>query len=204
MRVLTTVLVLATLAACATSRPTTPRQYLDEETAATVTVVADPWIFFSKDEREERSLPTVMDDRATRSAIADRMDFAAQRRDLVSLYAIDVNRMGDHRQYLAVQQTLAREAKSPAAIELHFGDQNLVLQPVAKAPRELGIARPPADANARGSQWNYYAIDKDTLATIARSHALQASLLVDGDRVPFEIWRDGSAELSELSATLRQ
>src|SRR6185295_2148449 len=106
-------------------------------------------------------------------------DFAAQRRDLVSLYAIDVNRMGDHRQYLAVQQTLARETKAPAAIELHFGDQNLVLQPVAQAPRALGIARPPADANTRGSQWNYYPIDKDTLATIAHSRSLQASLLVD-------------------------
>ena len=208
MRSVIIALFLSALAACATQRPVTPHQYLDEETSATVTVVADPWIFSGK--RAERAMPTLMDDRAAAAANAagERAEFAAERRDLISLYAIDVNRQGDHRQYMAVQQSLAHAASDSAAaapsLELRFGGQTLVLQPNTLTPRELGIAKEPVRAHARGSQWSYFPIDKNVLTAIARSHDLQATLVLGGERVAYETWRDGSAELTELSAVLEK
>ena len=207
MRSVTIALFLSVLTACATQRAVTPHQYLDEETSATVTVVADPWIFSGK--RAERAMPTLMDDRAAAAAntAGERPEFAAERRDLISLYAIDVNRMGDHRQYLAVQQSLAHAANDSTAVpslELRFGAQTLALQPITQTPRELGIAREPVQAYARGSQWSYFPIDKNVLAAIARSQDLQATLVLAGERVAYETWRDGSAELTELSAVLQK
>ena len=74
--ILTSTLLLAT--GCATTPSHAPREYLDEETAATITVVAQPWVF-------------------------SRQDAPAQL-DSFKLYAVDVNRMGDHKLYLVVMQ----------------------------------------------------------------------------------------------------
>ena len=202
MRCFLIALGLVAVVGCATQPVVTPHQYLDEETAATVTVVSEPWIFSTK-RPDGPALPTVMEDRSpeTTGTAREKSEFAADRRDLISLYAIDVNRMGDHRQYLAVQQSLPRANgnASVPTLELRSGDQLLALKPVTQTPRELGIAQSPVKANGRGSQWSYFAIDKEVLATVARTHDLQATLIVDGDRIAYDMWRDGSAELSRLS-----
>src|SRR4029450_12901120 len=103
MRSAAAVMLMLVVAGCSTSRPAGPREYLDEKTAATITVVADPWIF-------------------TR----EHFGAAVDANDFLNLYAIDVNRMGDHRQYLAVLQTipLAMEvnvAPSAPQLELRMG-----------------------------------------------------------------------------------
>src|SRR5512138_2777902 len=67
------------LCTCGTERVVTPREYLDERTAATITVVRDPWIF-------------------TRGTVRAS---SGEYRDFLHLYAVDVNRMGEHKQYLA-------------------------------------------------------------------------------------------------------
>jgi len=176
MRCFLIALGLVAVVGCATQPVVTPHQYLDEETAATVTVVSEPWIFSTK-RPDGPALPTVMEDRSpeTTGTAREKSEFAADRRDLISLYAIDVNRMGDHRQYLAVQQSLPRANgnASVPTLELRSGDQLLALKPVTQTPRELGI--------------------------VARTHDLQATLIVDGDRIAYDMWRDGSAELSRLS-----
>ncbi|HEY4366180.1 MAG TPA: hypothetical protein VGN07_03030 [Steroidobacteraceae bacterium] len=206
MRSFTTLFVLATLAGCATQHATTPREYLDQETAATVTVVSDPWIFAGKS--NERTLPTVMDDRSAAAAAmaGERPEFVSSKRELISIYAIDVNRMGTHRQYLAVPQALPRvsgESASAAPIlELRIANQTLSLQPIAQDPRELGIAKAPVGGHGRASQWSYFAVSRDTFTSIARSPGLQATLVVAGDRRAYEIWRDGSAEMAGLAAVL--
>src|SRR5262245_54633217 len=110
MRTSMTACLVLLLTGCAASGPVGPRQYLDEQTVATITVVSDPWVFSAK---RPEALPTA-EDRTTVSAtsMTDRPVFGTERRDFLSVYAIDVNRMGDHRQYLAVAQSVPRLDRS--------------------------------------------------------------------------------------------
>src|SRR5262245_32988080 len=82
MRIAGAIVLALVMAGCATTRPAGPREYLDEQTAATITVVSDPWIF-------------------TRERFGAKVD----EQDFLNLYGIDVNRQGDHRQYIAVLQS---------------------------------------------------------------------------------------------------
>src|SRR4051812_910316 len=119
MRLLALVFSLG-LVACATPHATTPREYLDEQTAATIKVVSDPWIF-------------------TR----ERTSSAVDSHDYLNIYAIDVNRMGDHRQYLAVLKAWP-ENSSDSTLEIITSEGSVKLQPTAQSARELGIAQPVA------------------------------------------------------------
>lgn len=195
--------ILLVLAGCATTRAVTPREYLDEATAATVTVVAEAWIY---SEKRARPAATPMDNRSA-AAGAFPSEFASDNRDFLSVYAIDVNRMGSHRQYLAVLQSHPRDGTSGATgptptLELGIADRTLSLQTITQTPRALGIAQAPAEAAMRGSRWWYFPVGKDVLAAIAGSRDLQAALVVEGERITYEVWRDGSAELAELTAVL--
>src|SRR5262245_7346855 len=105
MRIAGAVVLLLLVTGCTMTRPVGPREYLDEKTAATITVVSDPWIF-------------------TR----ERFGTAVDQNDFLNVYAIDVNRQGDHRQYLAVLQSVPlkeAEAQGPAPaapqLELRMG-----------------------------------------------------------------------------------
>jgi hypothetical protein len=184
MRIAGAVVLAFVMAGCSTPRPAGPREYLDEKTAATITVVSDPWIFT----REE-------------------FGAAVDENDFLNLYAMDVNRMGDHRQYLAVLQSipLATEASAePRApqLELRMGDQKMSLQPILDDPHTLGIAEPIAACYTLTSRWWFYPVSKQTLATVAESTDLNASLTAEGRRIPYVNWRDGRAEVAALTAVL--
>ena len=109
--------LMAVLAGCATPS-TAPREYLDEQTAATITVVADPWIF-------------------TRKNAPPQLDF-------FNLYAIDVNRMGDHKKYFVVVHYWPGaefDGGAPPTLVLSGGGQELKLAPASEDARQLGIAQ---------------------------------------------------------------
>lgn len=172
--------VAVALGACAGPRVVAPKEYLDEQTAATIRVVADPWIF-------------------TRDRAA-----AADQRDFLNLYAIDVNRMGDHRQYIALLQWLPAESAATAGLptlELRAGERLISLRPTTEEPRKLGIAQPIAQSYS-SSKWWYFPVDKEVLGAIARSQDLQATFVRGDERIPYAIWRDGRAELVELTDDL--
>jgi hypothetical protein len=170
------------LVACATPHGTAPREYLDEKTAATITVVADPWVLASE-----------------RSAANDERDF-------LNLYAIDVNRMGEHRQYLAVLQwwptSEVASGKVAPTLQLIATDRTITLNPAPEDASALGIARPVAQTTAPGSKWWYFPVNKELLADVAKSPNLRATLVVGSDHTSFTQWRDGSAELIELTDAL--
>jgi hypothetical protein len=171
--------LLMTLLACASAPTVTPREYLDEQTAATIKVVADPWIF-------------------TRVAGADQRDF-------LNVYAIDVNRMGEHRQYLAVLQwwpSVESEGDTSAQLDLQVGERELILQSATAEPRSLGIAQPIDATVPRTSKWWYFPVDKEILGAIAGARDLRATFVSAEQRVDYAIWRDGRAELSELTNAL--
>lgn len=184
MRLFKTTFLLAllqlTLMGCAT--PTlAPREYLDEDTAATITMVAEPWIFAS-----------------------ERSSAASAKRDFLSLYAIDVNRMGDHRQYLAVLQWWPPEVGAAAAPRLTLETQGTShsLQATREQPRSLGIAQPLAGSSTEEGKWWYFEVDKQLLANVAAARDLRASFAIDGEPTAYTMWRDGSQELTELTAVL--
>jgi hypothetical protein len=166
------------LVACATPHSTTPREYLDEQTAATIKVVSDPWIF-------------------TR----ERTSSAVDSYDYLNIYAIDVNRMGDHHQYLAVLKAWA-DNDSNSTLELTTSDGAIKLQPASQSARELGIAQPIASAFAYDATWRYFPVTKEVLAKLAHSQNLSASIDTSDARIPYVMWRDGSAEVTELTAIL--
>jgi hypothetical protein len=166
------------LVACATPHSSTPREYLDEQTAATIKVVADPWIF-------------------TR----ERTSTAVDSHDYLNIYAIDVNRMGDHRQYLAVLKAWP-ENGTDSSLELITHEGSVTLKSATQSARELGIAQPIASAFAYDATWRYFPVDKDVLARLAHSQDLQAVVNSVDTRTPYVMWRDGSAEVTELTAVL--
>jgi hypothetical protein len=166
------------LSACVSSRQTIPREYLDEQTAATITVVKEPLIF-------------------TRAPSK-----AHGQRDFLHLYAIDVNRMGDHRQYFAALQSNPGELTNPPVLQITVGGQTKTLEPIAESAREVGIAQPIAEAYTIAPAWWYYPVDKQTLATLANARDLDAQLIAHNEYIEYVLWRDGRGELSELTAVL--
>lgn len=180
LRRIAPLIALLMLSACA-SQGVTPREYLDEETAATITVVSDPWIF-----------------------TGERMGALLNDRDYLNMFAIDVNRMGDHRQYLAVLQSIPPPALAEGvpSLELRGSGQTVLLQHAAGTARQLGIAKPLAPSYSGTAKWWYFPVDKQLLGTVMRANDLQAALITTERRLAYVMWRDGSAEISELTAVL--
>jgi hypothetical protein len=182
MRIAAAACLSLILAGCATV--IAPREYLDEKTAATITVVAQPWIFTSD---------------APHSNLSDR--------DYLNLYAIDVNRMGEHRQYIAVMQSFyaqdSVDETSAPTLELQSAGRTFSLLPSTETPRQLGIAQPLAEPFAQTSRWWYFPVSREDLAAVAQAKNLQAALVMNNARLGYVVFRDGSVELSEMSATLR-
>lgn len=166
------------LVGCATTHSITPREYLDEQTAATITVVADPWIF-------------------TRKNAPPQLDF-------FNLYAIDVNRMGDHKKYFAIvhywpSAELASSDTGAPRLVLSGGSRDLQLEATAQTPREIGIAQPLDKAAPSSAKTWLYPVDQATLQAIAQSRQLAATLVSDQVAAAYAVWRDGSTELSEFA-----
>jgi hypothetical protein len=170
--------------ACASAPDGKPREYLDEQTAATISVVAQPWIF-----SKERTNATL------------------DQRDFLNVYAIDVNRMGEHRQYFAVLQSApvmdAEGRESPApTLELRTGGEHVALPATQENPRSLGLAQPVAESYTALSRWWYFPVDKHTLARITKWQNVEAALAAGDVRSTYVLWRDGRAEAAALSAVI--
>jgi hypothetical protein len=175
MRSMAAAALLLVLAGCATSKSVAPREYLDEQTAATITVVADPWIF-------------------TRKNAPPQLDF-------FNLYAIDVNRMGDHKKYFVVVHYWpgAEMTGTPPTLLLNGGSQELKLQAIGEDPRKLGIAQPLDKSAPSSSRSWFYPVDTESLQAIAQTRQLAAALRTEASTADYAVWRDGSSELSEFA-----
>jgi hypothetical protein len=178
MRFVSAAVVSSFLVGCVSAPATAPREYLDEQTAATITAVKQPWIF-------------------TREQNVDN-----GQRDFLHLYAIDVNRMGEHRQYIAALQSSAADTSVRPILELTAGGQTHTLEALAQSPHEIGIAQPIAESYTLTSAWWFYPVDKQTLATLANAGDLRAQMIVGNEPVAYALWRDGREALSGLTAVL--
>ena len=176
-------LLLLFATGCAT--PVTPHQYFEEETAATITVVARPWIF-------------AVDDPGS----------AFTRRGFLNLYALDVNRAGTHQRYFAVMQSsfdvvLPDEKSSTPMLEVQASDRKMVFQSTAQNPRQLGIAQPLEQPIALESRWWYFPVTKEDVAAVAQLLSPRIMLVANDARFAYIEFRNGSKELAELSTTLQ-
>lgn len=179
VRVIVTVGLLATLIGCAATPTLAPREYQDEQTAATIKVVADPLVF-AQDPR-------------------------AGGRDFLNVYALDVNRMGQHQQYLAVLQWWPAPGVTdavPATLQLETPGQTLSLSAVTQSARELGLAQQIDPTAPREAKWFYFPVSKTILAQMSKAPTMRATLVRNEQRVAYDLWQDKRAEMAELTEVL--
>ncbi len=190
MRTASILVLLAVLGGC-TVPDSRPREFLDEQTAATITIVADPVIFAGKTD-------------GLRGLDRERSTFGQNaNRDYMELYGIDVNRMGSHRQYFVIQKWLTpRDTETRAILELTVDGNTIELRATPEDLHKLGISGPPAPTFSKSSKWWYFPTDTATLRRIAGAASLDASLVIGDQRTAYEIFTDGRAQLGELAAAL--
>ncbi|MET0657188.1 MAG: hypothetical protein ABW110_03395 [Steroidobacteraceae bacterium] len=176
MRVLAIAGLLTTLLGCTATPTSTPREYLDEQTAATIKVVADPLVFAQGP--------------------------GSGGRDFLNVYALDVNRMGHHQQYLAVLQWWPEQAAAsdtPAVLQLETSAQTHSFSAVRQSARELGIAQQIDPTAPREGAWFYFPVTKGVLAQVSQAASMRATLVRGERRVAYDLWQDNRAELTELA-----
>jgi hypothetical protein len=151
-----------------------PREYLDEDTAATVTVVGEPLVF----------------------AYA-RPALAANQRDYVTLAAAAANRNRKISYVLiayfwsTVDPRLRREPlPSPEQLVLQADDRRIELHLQGHSPHEAGIGAPVHAPPGADATPNVYGTDLATIRFIGE--ARQLTIVVDSDPAPitYELWED--------------
>jgi hypothetical protein len=176
-------LLLAPLAAAgvaAAGNP--PREYLDEETGATITVVDQPLVF---------AYP--------------RQDLAANARDYATLAAAAVNRGGKIDYVLIVYFWSTADARlrsdvlpSGEPLLLQADDRRIVLRLHGHSAHEAGIGVPVHAPPGSPVPPNVYASDLATMRFIAAARRL--ALLADNEHttLSFDLWEDRRAALREF------
>lgn len=127
-----TLVAACALHGCAASSPPAPREYLDERTAATITVAPQSVVL-----------------------ACDRTDLGVHARDYVTLVGVDVNVSGRHSSYIVgyAWSTLDKRGlqEGPATYELVVDDRLMRLEPMPGGFKSLGIATSPLEVPARGA-----------------------------------------------------
>jgi hypothetical protein len=158
--------------ACADDKPV--YEYLDEQTAATVTTALEPLVF-----------------------ARERPDLAVNARDYVSLVPIEVNRSGVRRYYWFgyLWSTIdRRNGEVPLAKEdqlvLLADDRPIALQPAADSMQDLGIARAPLKRPGRAAVAVLLQADAESVIFAAHATGLSLVLIHDGRNQDYASWRD--------------
>jgi len=172
---------MALLSACATPADPGAREYLDERTAATVTVAGRPIVL-----------------------ARERPEFAVNARDYLTLVPVDVNRGGTHVVYFYgyAWSTIDKRGagESIGQFVLVADGRSIALASGASKPRELGFGSPPMEPPVRTATPLIVATTREVLQFVARSRELQALRTRDGLTERFELWQDGRAEIEEFLA----
>ena len=161
-------------------------QYVDEITAASITVAIEPLIF-----------------------ARERTDLAANSRDYVTLTAIEVNVTGK-RSYLwsaYIWSTIDRRDRQQLVVP---GDELVLVadgRPIplrgdAKTLRELGIGESPTRSPSRTAVPALFAADLESISYVARASELHIELIHAGSNDAFVLWKDGRAALRAFSAAV--
>jgi hypothetical protein len=183
-------LLLALLAAltnpaCGDDKPV--REYLDEQTAASVTAAAQPLVF-----------------------ARERSDLAANARDYVSLVPIEVNRSGQRHYYWFgyLWSTIDRRTNGEAL--LTEGDQFVLLadgrpirlQAAAGSLREAGVAEAPVSRPGREAVAVLFQADPALVNFTGHATDLSLVLIRSGLNQDYFLWRDEREAVKRFASYL--
>lgn len=163
------VVAACVLQGCAASSPPAPREYLDERTAATITV-------------------------APRAVVlaCDRTDLGVHARDYVTLVSVDVNVSGRHSSYIVgyAWSTLDKRGvpEGPATYELVVDDRLMRLESMPGGFKSLGIATSPLDVPARGALPLAAPVSAEALRDFLEAGELRILRTRDGVTERFARW----------------
>jgi hypothetical protein len=159
-----------------------PREYLDEETGATITIESEPLVF----------------------AYA-RRELAANARDYVSLQAAAVNRAGKVSYVLisfvwSTVDSRMRQEPLPSIdlMLLHADDRRIQLSTGGHTAHEAGIGMTvdgPVGSNAAPT---VYSTDLATLRFIAESRHLALALDTERTTLIYDLWEDRRSTLASF------
>jgi hypothetical protein len=159
------------MAGCANEQGIGPREYLDERTAATITVAGEPMIF-----------------------ACDRPELGVNARDYVTLTAVDVNTSGRHATHLVgyAWSTLDKRAikESDNRYEIVADDRTLPLQPMPDGFRAIGVNEPPIPVPSSSALPLMAPITRDQLQYLRDTPGLRVVRTRDGVLERFDLWRD--------------
>lgn len=195
-------LPLAASVVAAGSGANAPREYLDEETGATVFFVGRPLIFGRERatfySRVARVWPI-----APQDDVAPH-DLAPAPRDYVSLAAAAVDRSGKYSYVLigyswivGAPQPNESVCSDPAHLVLQLGDRRIELARFDGSLRDAGISQPIHRPWIRAKP-AVYTIDIATLAQIAESAHPVLYCGVETPPLRYELWEDQLPALREL------
>ena len=190
-RVLVAIVATALLAACNTippdaddpgpAAPQQAREYLDEQTGATVSAVDRPIVF-----------------------ARDRSERAANQRDYVTLAAAAVNR-GGARDYVLIAyvwSTLDPRYEpanvDPDSLVLVADDRRIRLSANGKTSADLGIGRGIDAPRGRGTKPLVFPTDPATMRFMAAARSLEMQVKADDTVVTYILWDDQRKSLDRF------
>lgn len=160
------------LGACAARPPDGPREYLDEISAATVTVAPGSLVF-----------------------ARERPELAVHARDYITVVPLDVNRAGSHALYFYVylwstidKRGIEHRDTAIGGIHLLADGRRIPLVPTQATARELGLAQPPVRAPSDSAELLIVPTDRETLEFVSRAIDLGAVLRRDGGDDRYHLW----------------
>ncbi len=184
MRISVALIVALTALPACSSRPAAPapHEFLDEQTGATLSVVATPLIF-----------------------ARERIDVTAHTRDYATLVAVEVDNSGIYNEYLLLYRWSTLDprmspAPSPSAGELKIlADGRVIdLKPLEQMPVSLSRRRELHVPQHGDVVAHAYPVDTATLRFIATSRTLSVLMPQEPLDIPFKMWEDGRKPLEQF------
>ena len=180
-RQISAVVLASMLSACAASLPA-PREYLDEKTAATISVADKPLVFAH-----------------------ERPELAVHSREYVTLVAVVVNRTGAVDDYLFAyswstvdRRDTGTSAATDDAMTIVADDRQLRLEPAAQSPEEVSVGEPPGAPPGHRWTLHVYHTDLATLHFLAESRQIAVVTRSSEGPLTYELWSDQRSALRGL------
>jgi hypothetical protein len=172
-------LIALCLVSCGTLPASPAPEMIDEKTGNTVTVVARPIVF-----------------------ARDRTDVAAHARDYATLVAVEIDRSGNFKDFLLVYRwsTVDKRMSPPPGSSMGdlklLGDGRVIeLQALDSVPVGIQAENEMHLPRHGAALVHAYLVDHDLLRFIAASRTLTLQLPQESLDTPFNLWKDGRAEL---------
>lgn len=167
----TTIAAVLITTGCASRQAASPREYLDEHTAATITVAGENMVF-----------------------AYDRPELGVNARDYVTLTAVDVNTSGRHALHLVgfAWSTLDKRAvtEGDSRYEIVADDRTLPLQAMPEGFRAIGLNEPPIPVPSRTAVPLAAPVTRDQLQFLRDTPDVRVLRTRSGVMERFELWRD--------------